>query len=205
MTSIPPQAQCGARARSRRAPQSSGRPRGRPKGSRNKATLAVEAALEDAAEALTRKLINKALAGDGVALRFCVGRLLPARRDRPVVFDLPEIAGAGDLVKAARAVLAACAGGTLSPGEAKEVMDLITAVQALEKMGDVEKRVIALERRQQACAAKTARDQAAQCHRRASRAERDRERSAQGVGRFGTRDRKRNTGALVRFLQITCI
>ena len=28
--------------------------------------------------------------------------------------------------------------------------------------------------------------------------------SAQGVGRFGTRDRKRNTRALVRFLQITC-
>ena len=101
------------------------RSRGRPKGARNKTTIAIEALLDGAAEALTGKLIETALAGDGVALRFCLGRLLPARRDRPVAFDLPEIAGAGDLVKAARAILAACAGGVLSPREATDVMGLI--------------------------------------------------------------------------------
>jgi hypothetical protein len=151
------------------APPSGRRPRGRPKGSRNKAALAVEAVLEDAAEALVGKLIDKALAGDGVALRFCVGRLLPARRDSPVAFDLPEIAGAGDLVKAARAVLTACAGGVLSPDEATQVMDLIIAVQGIEKMGDVEKRVSELERRQQACVTRTARERATQSDHPASR------------------------------------
>jgi hypothetical protein len=151
------------------APPSRGRPRGRPKGSRNKATNALVAVLEGAAEALVRTLIDKALAGDGVALRFCVGLILPARRDRPVVFDLPEIESAGDLVKAARALLAACAKGIVSPEEAKEVMDLIAAVQALEKMGDVEKAVIALERRRQALAAKNAFERAAHCNHGAAR------------------------------------
>ena len=151
------------------APPSGSRPRRRPKGSRNKATMALEAVLEGAAEALTRTLIAKALAGNGAALRFCVGRLLPAQRDRPVAFDLPEIAGGGDLVKAARAILAACAAGVLSPDEATEVMDLITSIQAIERMGCVEKRVTELERRRQACATKTPREEAAQCDRCASR------------------------------------
>src|ERR1700693_4101643 len=143
------------------APPWGGRRRGRPNGARNKTTIAVEALLDGAAEALTGKLIERALAGDGATLRFCVGRLLPPRRDRPVAFDLPEIAGAGGLVEAARAIPAACAGGILSPREATEVMDLIAAVRAIE-MGCVQTSVTELERRLQASAAKAARDRAAQ-------------------------------------------
>jgi hypothetical protein len=55
------------------APPSGGSPRGRPKGTRNKTTIAIETLLEGAAEALTRKLVETALAGDGVALRFASG------------------------------------------------------------------------------------------------------------------------------------
>ena len=150
------------------APPAGGRRRGRPKGSRNKATLALEAVLEGAAEELTRTLIAKALADDWAALRFCVRLLLPVRRDRPVVFELTEIASAGDLVKAARALLAACAEGIVSPDEPRQAMDLITAVRAIEKMGERETRLTELERRQQACAAKASRKEAAPCDRRAS-------------------------------------
>jgi hypothetical protein len=162
-----------------------GRRRGRPRGSRNKAGLAAEAVLEGAAEELMRALIAKALAGDGAALRFCVGRLLPVRRDRPVVFDLPPIESAGDLVKAGQAVLAACAGGVLSPGEAKQVMDLVTSVRALVAIGERETRLIALEKRQQACAARTAREQAAPCDRRASPPARLASRRRQTLGASG--------------------
>jgi hypothetical protein len=171
-------------------PSGGGR-RGRPKGSRNKATLAVEAVLEGAAEALTRALIAKALAGDGAALRYCVGLILPARRDRPVVFELPEIAGAGDLVKAAYALLAACAQGIVSPAEATEVMALITAVQAIEKMGERETKLIELERRQQACSAKASREGAAPSDRRASTPARhaSRRRKAFGVWASGIEKR----------------
>jgi hypothetical protein len=87
------------------------------------------------------------LAGDGPALRFCVGLLLPPRRDNPVTFDLPDIAGPGDLVKAARSLLPACAEGALSPIEALEVADVIAAVLALERLAEAERRVNELERR----------------------------------------------------------
>src|SRR6266568_9655953 len=73
----------------------SGNPTGRPKGARNKATRAVEELLDGEAEALTRKAIDKALEGDMAALRICLDRLLPPRRDRLVNFELPTIESAG--------------------------------------------------------------------------------------------------------------
>ena len=48
---------------------------GRPKGARNKKTLALEALLDGEAEALTRTAIEKALDGDGLALRLCLERI----------------------------------------------------------------------------------------------------------------------------------
>ena len=71
---------------------------GRPKGARNKTTLAVEALLDGEADAITRKAIEMALEGDGAAIRLCLERLLPARKDSPVVFALPPIATALDAV-----------------------------------------------------------------------------------------------------------
>jgi Family of unknown function (DUF5681) len=103
----------------------SGNPKGRPKGARNKTTLAAEALLDGEAEAIIRKVIEKALDGDATALRLCVERILPPRRDRAVEFDLPEIKSVADAANASASVLKACAEGTLSPAEAAEVMALI--------------------------------------------------------------------------------
>src|SRR5215475_9848913 len=64
-------------------PGVSGNPAGRPKGARNKSTLAAEALLDGEAEALTRKAVEMALGGDTVALRLCLERLVPPRKDRP--------------------------------------------------------------------------------------------------------------------------
>jgi len=69
----------------------SGNPRGKPKGLRNRATIAAEALLDGEAEALTRKAVEMALGGDTVALRLCLERLMPPRRDRPVAVPLPQI------------------------------------------------------------------------------------------------------------------
>src|SRR5262245_43093022 len=126
----------------------SGNPEGRPRGSRNKATMAVEALLDGEANAIARKAVEKALEGDMAALRLCLERLLPPRRDRPIAFDLPIIS-VSDALNASSAVLTACAAGTLSPGEAAEVMGLIsTHVRRLE-MTDIEARLTALEKAQQ--------------------------------------------------------
>jgi len=40
---------------------------------------------------ITRKAIELAKRGDLVALRLCLERIVPPRRDRPVNFTLPEI------------------------------------------------------------------------------------------------------------------
>jgi hypothetical protein len=123
-----------------------GNARGRANDARNKAPLAMEALLESASEAITRKLIDKALEGDMTALRICVERLLPPRRDCPVVFDLPAIETAADALSASTSVLAACAKGALSPGEAATVMDLIATHTRTLEVAEIEARLIALEK-----------------------------------------------------------
>jgi len=98
----------------------SGNPHGRPAGSRNSATLACEALLEGQAEALTQKAVDMALAGDPVALRICLERICPVRKDRAVRFPLPPITSARDAADIAAAVAEAVAAGQLTPSEAAE-------------------------------------------------------------------------------------
>jgi hypothetical protein len=58
----------------------SGNPAGRRLGSRNKTTMAAQALLAGEAEALTRKAVEAALAGDPTAMRLCLERILPRER-----------------------------------------------------------------------------------------------------------------------------
>src|SRR3954454_10666599 len=99
----------------------SGNPRGRPPGARNRATQAVQAMLDGEAETITRKAVELAKAGDTVALRLCLDRLAPVRKDRPVMFALPAIETTADLPKASAALLEAVASGELTPSEAAEL------------------------------------------------------------------------------------
>ena len=92
-------------------PGQSGNPKGRPKGARNRATVAAETLLDGEAEALTRKAVEMALEGDSTALRLCLERILPARRDRPVSFRMPVLKSASDAVAAASAILDETAAG----------------------------------------------------------------------------------------------
>ena len=118
---------------------------GRTPGSRNKTTVAVEALLEGEHEALTRKAIDRALEGDTTALRLCLDRIAPARRDTAVCFELPAIRTAEDAVTASSALLAAVAAGDVTPDEAGRVMALLTAHKTLVETGDLEARLSALE------------------------------------------------------------
>ena len=67
---------------------------GRPKGARHRVTRAAEELLDGEAEALTRKAIELALNGDPMALRLCLERILPPRKERPVDIVLPSLTGA---------------------------------------------------------------------------------------------------------------
>src|SRR6516162_8157265 len=89
----------------------SGNPSGRPRGSRNKAALAMEALLEEGAEQLINKAMSMALAGDTAAMRLCLERILPVRKDRSVHLDLPPIGSAKEISGAMSTILKAIGEG----------------------------------------------------------------------------------------------
>lgn len=127
-------------------PGRSGNPAGKAKGTRHKITLAIEALLDGQAEKLTQKAIDLAMAGDITALRLCMDRLAPVRRDRPVTFDLPKIETADDLPKATGAIMEAVANGVLTPSEAAELGKLVDAHAKAIEVTDLHRRLEAIER-----------------------------------------------------------
>ena len=121
---------------------------GKPRGSVHRVTRAVAEMLDGDAEAITRKAIDMALEGDAKALRLCLERIAPPRKDSPVEFDLPPFASAADTAEAARSVLAGVAAGSLSPLEGASIMGLIESYRRTLETTELEMRLKALEDRQ---------------------------------------------------------
>ena len=96
-------------------------PSGRPVGSRNRATLAVQELFEGEAEAISRKAIELALAGDITAIRFIIERILPPCKDTAINMQLPHINNVEDTTGAMTAILQAVASGEITPSEASAV------------------------------------------------------------------------------------
>ena len=124
----------------------SGNPAGKPKGTRNATTLALETLLDGQATALTQKAIDLALTGDMAALRLCLDRILPSRKDRPVTFTLPPINSAQDAAATVSAVLAAVASGELTPADAGEISKLIESYVKAFETAELAERLERLER-----------------------------------------------------------
>jgi hypothetical protein len=89
-------AAAGARAQAAVSTGQSGNPAGRRRGSRNKATLAAATLLDGEALGLTRRAVEAALAGDMLAMKLCLERVLPRCQERPVTFSLPSLAAIGN-------------------------------------------------------------------------------------------------------------
>jgi hypothetical protein len=118
---------------------------GKPRGARHRATQAVLALLDGQAEALTRKAVDMALYGDVTALRLCLDRIAPPRKDGPVTFALPAMTCARDAAHAAGAVQGAVSEGDLIPGEGAHVMALVEAWRRAFETTELEARLTALE------------------------------------------------------------
>ena len=113
----------------------SGNPKGRPKGARNKATLAAEALIDGDAEAITKKAIELAKAGDMTAIRLCLERILPPRKCRPLKVSLPQINDPDDILKAVNSVMKAVSAGQITTDEADA---LLRSVEAARKAIETE-------------------------------------------------------------------
>lgn len=125
----------------------SGNPAGKSPGTRHLATRAVEQFLDDEAENLTRKCVEMALAGDVSAMRFCMERLAPVRRGRPVEIELPKIEGAADVLKALAAVVESVGNGGITPEEGAMMAGILEAKRKAIETVEIERRLAALEQR----------------------------------------------------------
>ena len=123
----------------------SGNPKGRPQGSRNASTMAAEMLLENQAAAITQKCVDMAMDGDPTALRLCVSRLIPIKRERTISLDLPALESSQDSLKAIGNVLEAVGEGQITPTEGQAVARLLEVHRAAFEIVELEIRLTALE------------------------------------------------------------
>jgi hypothetical protein len=121
--------------------------RGRPKGSRHRTTVLCEKVMQDDAEEIVRAVIGAAKGGDMVAARIVLDRIAPARKGRPIRFDLPDARTATDVSAALAAVVGAMAAGELTPDEASMVANVLEIRRKSLEMQDLEARLSILKTR----------------------------------------------------------
>jgi hypothetical protein len=126
----------------------SGNPNGKPKGARNRATMLAEKLMQDDVEAVVNTVVAAARGGDMTAARMVLDRIAPARKGRPVEFELPAIETTLDLVPTIEAVVSAMAAGELTPDEASAVAAVIDAKRRAFETIDIERRIAAMEQRE---------------------------------------------------------
>jgi hypothetical protein len=124
----------------------SGNPSGKPKGCRNATTILFDEILKDNAQDLIEKAIEMAKGGDGPALRLCIDRLAPPRKDRPVWFELPKMKESRDAVTASAAIVEAVASGDLTPSEAAELSKVVAGYARSLQTIEFEQRLSTLEK-----------------------------------------------------------
>ncbi|HBP90853.1 MAG TPA: hypothetical protein DD706_24565 [Nitrospiraceae bacterium] len=123
----------------------SGNPDGRPKGTKNKTTLMAQALLDGEAEALTRKCIQLALKGRPVALKLCLERILPPKKERTIQIDIQAPGRLEEIVQAMALIVEKVADGTLCPQEGNTLMGMLATTTKVIEAAQVEQRLTAVE------------------------------------------------------------
>jgi hypothetical protein len=108
-------------------------------------SMLAEKLLEDDRDDIVRAVIAAAKGGDSTAMRLCIERLIPVRKGRPVMFDLPAIATAADVTSVLGTVVEAMAQGELTPDEAGTVVGVIEAKRRAIETVEFELRLQKLE------------------------------------------------------------
>jgi hypothetical protein len=118
---------------------------GKTKGARHKATMAVETLLDGQVDQLTQKAVDTALGGDMTAMRLCLERICPPRKDRPVLVDLPEMKDAENASQVMARILEAVAEGDITPDEARGLSAIVEVYRKTLETTELETRLQVLE------------------------------------------------------------
>lgn len=106
----------------------SGNPKGRPSRA-SKAARVAEGLIARQTVPLTNKLIELALTGDRAALRTCLDRIVPARREPPIDLELPETLNTrADFIATVKAITDAASSGALTPSQSVALSQTLIAL-----------------------------------------------------------------------------
>ena len=124
--------------------------RGRPLGRRNKTARVLQDKLDSHGENLINRCVYMAHRGDPTALRLCMERLMPVRRQRTVQFKVPPVKTLADVDAASESVVSDVARGQLTPAEGQAISELLEDRRRVIETQEIEERIRALEQANQA-------------------------------------------------------
>src|SRR5437763_15133958 len=113
----------------------SGNPAGRPVGARNRMPAAIARLIDQHADNLADRLVERAYRGDRDAMKLCLDQVA-TRRGAPVPLDLPRLETAADAVEAGTMIMEAVATGDLTPDEASDHFKLLAALTKILKASE---------------------------------------------------------------------
>jgi len=120
--------------------------KGRPVGSRNNVTIAAENLIQGESEALSRKLIELALAGNVACLKTAIERIVPICKSKPVQLpNMPRIDSVADASELTSYVIEAIAEGKVSPVEGEIISRACEKHIKALGVRDLESRLAVLE------------------------------------------------------------
>jgi len=123
----------------------SGNPKGKAPGTRNHITQLAERLMGDDVEAVVKKVVGAAKAGDMTAARLILDRVLPPRRGRPVAIALPDVKSPTDVIGALTNIIAAMGAGAISAEEASAMCTVIDSQRQAIETEQLEARLLAIE------------------------------------------------------------
>jgi hypothetical protein len=109
---------------------------GRKPGSKNKATLLATSLAREQGEELLRKAYEMAMEGNVAMMKFLLDRILP--KERPIQVELPQLEFANDSVDALAKIVEAVSSGRISPREAADLAQLVSAFTRAIETTDTE-------------------------------------------------------------------
>ena len=123
----------------------SGNPKGKPKGARHKTTQLAYAMMEGGLEAILDQVVAKAKAGDMLACRMILDKIIPTQKDRTVSIELPPIATLDGVGRAQSEILQAVVDGDITPNEGERIAVIVEGRRRAIETVELEARIAELE------------------------------------------------------------